>query len=58
MDDTWMSVLAPLSQTPQPPRPFVRRAPGDAADHGWLLSVIALAFLAGTIWLYWIRTGH
>jgi hypothetical protein len=57
MNDTWMSVLAPLSQSPQTTRPFVRRTPGDG-EHGWLLSVIALAFLAGTIWLYWIRTGH
>ncbi len=57
MDDAWMSVLAPLRQSPQASRPFERRAPGDD-QHGWLPSLIALAFLAGTIWLYWLRTGH
>lgn len=39
------------------PRPFERRAPG-ADDHGWLLSLIALAFLAGTLWLYWLQHGR
>ena len=66
MVDTWMSVLVPTNATCDAPstrrapgdaRPFVRRTPGDD-EHGWLLSLIALAFLAGTIWLYWMRTGH
>lgn len=39
------------------PRPFERRSP-DANDHGWLLSLIALAFLAGTLWLYWLQHGR
>ena len=36
-------------------RPYVRRAPGDD-DHAWIGALIALAFLAGTLWLFWMRT--
>ena len=52
-----VDILQRLTPPPLPPRPYVRRAPG-ADDHGVAPSLIALAFLVATLWLYWMQAGH